>query len=114
MLTTATSACQIFIFCTTLPMDIWLCPEMLQAPKAHVVCRLSSMSLEASLRAQHKSDVWGEGKKCSLTKGQEWLPLGQRGFGGTLPPAGGTGIVTRKGGRELGVWLWPLQRGGKW
>lgn len=51
MLTTATSACQIFIFCTTLPMDIWLCPEMSQALEAHVVCRLSSMSLEASLRA---------------------------------------------------------------
>lgn len=87
MLTTATGACQIFIFCTTLPMDIWLCPEMSQAPEAHVVCRLSSMSLEASLRAQHKSDVWGE-KKCPLTKGQEWLSLGQRGLGGTLPPAG--------------------------
>lgn len=29
------------------------------------------MSPEASLRAQHKSDIWG--KEVSISKGQDWL-----------------------------------------
>lgn len=62
---------------------------------------------------EHSTNQTFGGKKCQPTKGQNWLPLGQRGLGGTLPPAGETGIVTREGGRELGVWLWPYHEGGK-
>lgn len=86
-------ASQILIFCTTLPVDTWLYPEMPQAPEAHVSPqRLADCSAyHPRLFLEHSTNQTFGGKKCPPTKGQGWLSPGQRGLGGTLPPAGERG-----------------------